>query len=58
MKEDSPVSVAKVGKRHHGHDVLPPNPWRRQLRTGAKWMLTVLALLFYAALAAALMSRS
>ena len=55
---DCPVRVARVGKRTHAKEALPPNPWRRQLRIGAKWLLTVLALLFYAALAAALLSRN
>lgn len=50
--------VARIGRRDHAPAPLPPSPLQRQLRVGAKWLLTVLALLFYAAVLAALVSRS
>lgn len=55
---DCPVRaepVAKIGRKHHGREELPPSIWREQLRVLGKWMLIVWSLLFYAALATALL---
>ena len=54
-----PITVARVGQRHHGAAPLPPSTWRRrQLKSLAKWMLATIALLFYAALLAAILANA
>lgn len=42
---DCPVRVARIGRRTHDRDPLPPSPWRAYLRHLAKWLLIVLALM-------------
>lgn len=37
------TKVAKIGQRMPGPDLLPPSPWRRQLRILAYWMLMAIA---------------
>lgn len=44
-------SIAKIGKREHTREALPPTVWRRQLRSAAYWVLmSLLAWLIYAPL--------
>lgn len=50
------TKVARIGRRLHAREGLPPSVWREQIRVLAKWMLVVYALLFYAAITAALLS--
>lgn len=50
------TKVARVRSRWHGQDELPPSVWRSQLKVAARWMLVAYAMLFYAALAAALLT--
>lgn len=47
--------VARIGRKHQADDPLPPSIWRHQLKVLGRWMLIVWSLLFYAALAAALL---
>lgn len=47
--------VARIGRKDYAREELPPSIWREQLKQLGKWMLIVWALLFYAALAVALM---
>ena len=54
--QNNPVRVAKVGKRLHGPEMLPPSVWRYMLRRVAYWFvlavigLTVWPMLAYLAL--------
>lgn len=58
---DCPVRtqrVARIGRKDYAREALPPSAWRRQLRHLARWMLIVIALLFYAALLFAVVSHA
>jgi len=51
--QDQPVSVAKVGQRVHGPELLPQSVWRYQLRRLAYWVLmAILGMLWMAFLVA------
>lgn len=53
---DCPVRVARIGRKDYDREALPPSVWRAQMRSLAKWLLILLALLFYMAVAVALVS--
>jgi len=36
---DCPVRVAKIGKKLHGPELLPPSMWRHMLRRVAYWFV-------------------
>jgi hypothetical protein len=49
-----PVRVAKIGRKHHDKEALPPSTMPRRLKHLAKWMLIcIAALLAIAALGVA-----
>ena len=50
------TKVARVRARWQGREGLPPSVWRSQLKVAARWMLMAYAVLFYTALAAALLT--
>lgn len=52
-EKNCPVHVAKVGKKLHGPELLPPSVWRHILRRVAYWfVLAILGMLWMAFLAA------
>lgn len=56
---DCPVRAAKVasiGRKHPASEPLPPTAWREQLRALGKWVLIAHVLIFYVAIAAALLT--
>mgnify|MGYP000727003157 CR=1 FL=1 len=56
MTDQDQTKVARIGRKDYAREELPPTTWRNQLRHLAKWMLVAIALLFYAALLASVLS--
>lgn len=52
---DCPARVAPIGRKHPADAPLPPSIWREQLKQLGKWLLIAYAMIFYVAIAAALL---